>query len=72
MLNVNFPTNKIELENKINKKNKFSAINFREVSLKENVHDFSIDYNAIDKSNIWNLKLKLKLNHKYLLVKNNI
>ena len=72
MLNVNFPTNKIELENKINKKNKFSAINFREVSLKENVHGFSIDYNAIDKSNIWNLKLKLKLNHKYLLVKNNI
>ena len=42
MLNVNFPTNKTELENKINKKNKFSAINFREVSLKENVHDFSL------------------------------
>ena len=65
MLNVNFPTNKIALETKINKINKFSAINFREVSLKENVHDFSIDYNVIDKSNIWNF-------HQYLLVKNNI
>ena len=36
-----------------------------EVSLKENVNDLSVDYNAIDKSNILNI-------HKYLIVKNNI
>ena len=27
----------------------------REVSLKGNVHDFSVDYNAIDKSDILNI-----------------
>ena len=35
-----------------------------EKSLKENVYDFSVDYNVIDKSDILNI-------HKYLMVKNN-
>ena len=35
------------------------------ISLKGNVYDFSVDYDAIDKSNIINI-------HKYLMVKNNI
>ena len=43
----------------------FSATKFREVSLKGNVYDFSVNYNSIDKSNI------LKI-HKYLLVKYNL
>ena len=33
--------------------------------MKGNVYDFSVDYNAIDKSDILNI-------HKYLMVKNNI
>ena len=37
----------------------------REVSLKENVHHFSVDYNSIDKLDILNT-------HKYLIVKNKI
>ena len=43
----------------------FGAAQFREVSLKGNVYDFSIDYNGTDKSDILNI-------HKYLVVKNNI
>ena len=43
----------------------FGAAQFREVSLKGNVHDFLIDYNSTDKSDILNI-------HKYLVVKNNI
>ena len=45
--------------------NKFGAIDSKEVSLKENVYDFSADYNAIDKCDILNI-------HKYLMVKSNI
>ena len=30
--------------------NKFDAIDFREFSLKQNMSDFSVDYNAIDRS----------------------
>ena len=37
----------------------------REVSLKENVYHFSVDYNSIDKLDILNT-------HKYLIVKNKI
>ena len=40
--------------------NRFSATEFREVSLNENVHDFSIDYNSVNKSDIL-------LIHKYLM-----
>ena len=40
--------------------NRFSAAEFREVSLNENVHDFSIDYNSVNKSDIL-------LIHKYLM-----
>ena len=43
--------------------NGFGAADSRGVSLKENVHDFSVNYNALDKSDIWNI-------HKYLMVKN--
>ena len=35
------------------------------VSLNENVYDFSVDYNSIDKCDILNI-------HKYLMTKNNI
>ena len=45
--------------------NRFGAFDSREVSLRENVYDFSIDCNAIDKSDILNI-------HKYLMSKNNI
>ena len=34
---------------------KFGATEFREVSLKGNVYDFSVDYNATDKSDILNI-----------------
>ena len=44
---------------------KFDAAEFREISSKGNLYDFSVDHNAIDKSDI------LKI-HKYLMVKNNI
>ena len=37
------------------KSNKFDAIDSREVSLKENVHDFSVDYIASDKSETSNI-----------------
>ena len=45
--------------------NGFSASESREVSLNENVYDFSVDYNSIDKSDI------LKI-HKYSMAENNI
>ena len=45
--------------------NGFSANESREVSLNENVYDFSVDYNSVDKSDILNI-------HKYLMTKNNI
>ena len=48
-----------------NMSNVFSVIESREVYLKGNVFNFSVDYNAIDKSDILNI-------HKYLMVKNNI
>ena len=50
---VNFPTDRL------------NATESREVSLNENVFDFSVDYNSIDKSNILNI-------HQYLMNKNNI
>ena len=45
--------------------NRFSAAESREVSLNENVYEFSVDYNSFDKSDILNI-------HKYLMKKNNI
>ena len=44
---------------------KFSASESREVSSNGNVHNFSIDYYSIAKSDILNI-------HKYLMTKNNI
>ena len=44
---------------------RFDAVDSREVTLKGNVFDFSVDYNAIDKSDILNI-------HKYLIINNNI
>ena len=43
----------------------FSVTESGEVSLNENVHDFSVDFNSIDKSCILNID-------KYLMTKNNI
>ena len=43
----------------------FNYVDSKEVSLKTNVYDFSVDYNAIDKSNILNI-------HKYLMEKHSI
>ena len=43
----------------------FSATESREVSLNENAYNFSVDYNFIDKSDIWNI-------HKYLMTENNL
>ena len=43
--------------------NGFGATVCKEVFLKENVYDFSVDYHAIDKSDLLNI-------HKYLMVKN--
>ena len=43
--------------------NGFGAADSRGVSLKENMYDFSVNYNALDKSDILNI-------HKYLMVKN--
>ena len=37
----------------------------RRITLKRNVYDFSVNYDAIDKSNMLNI-------HKYLMVKNNL
>ena len=45
--------------------NGFKASESREVSLNENLFDFSVDYNSFDKSDILNI-------HKYLMTKNNI
>ena len=45
--------------------NEFDFADSEEVSFKGNVYDFSVDYNAIDKSNILNI-------HKYLTIKNSI
>ena len=42
-----------------------SNIESREVSLNGNVHDFSVDYNYIDKSDIIRIR-------KYFMTKNNI
>ena len=53
--NVNFPT-KVCLGNIYNG---FGATEFREVSLKGNVYNFLVDYNAVNKSDILN-------SHKYL------
>ena len=59
--NVNFPT-QFYLRS-ISKG--FEASESREVSLKGNVYDFSVDWNSIDKSDILNI-------HKYLMTKNKI
>ena len=58
---VNFPT-QFYLRNI---SDRFSAIESREVSLKRNMYDFSVDYSSIDKSDILNI-------HKYLMIKNNM
>ena len=48
--NVNFPT-QISLGNI---SNGFGAVEAKEISLKENVYDFSVDYNAFDNPDIKN------------------
>ena len=58
--NVDFPT-QFCLENT---SNRFGATDSREVSLKGNVYNVSVDYNATDTSDIINI-------HNYLMVKNN-
>ena len=58
---VNFPI-QFFLERK---SNGFGTTNSRELSLKGNVYDFSVDNQAIDKSDILNID-------KYIMVKNNI
>ena len=45
--------------------NECAHIDSRDISFLKNVHDFSVDYNAINKSNILNI-------YKYLKFKNNI
>ena len=45
--------------------NKFSYVEEEELSLEENLYDFSVDYEAIDKSDILNI-------HKHLINKNGI
>ena len=45
--------------------NKIAHTDSRELSLKENVYDYLVDCNAIDKSDIFNI-------YKYLMIKNNI
>ena len=45
--------------------NEFGATESQEVSLKGNMQYFSVNHNAIVKSDIWNI-------YKYLMVKNNI
>ena len=59
--NVNFPT-QFRLGSI---SNWFSATESRELSLKRNVHDYSLDCTTINKSEILNI-------HNYLMVKNNI
>ena len=58
--NVNFPTQ--FCFGSIS--NGFSATESEEVSLNENVYDFSVNFNSTDKSDILNI-------HKYLITKNN-
>ena len=45
--------------------NEFSASESREISLNENVYDFSVDYNSIDKSDILNI-------NKHIMITNNM
>ena len=45
--------------------NEFEYLNLQEVSLKGSKYEFSVDYEAINKSNILSI-------HKYLIIKNNI
>ena len=45
--------------------NEFRVAESRVVSSNENVYDISVDYNAIDKSDLLNI-------HKYLMTKTNI
>ena len=59
--NINFPT-QIFLGSIFNG---FSATKSREISLNENVYDFSVDYNSIDKSDTLSI-------HKYLIIKSNM
>ena len=59
--NVNFPT-KFYLESM---SNGFGTAEYGEISLKVNLYDFLVNYNAIDKYNILII-------YKYLVVKNNI
>ena len=49
--NVNFP-NQFCLRSI---SNEFSATESREVSLKRNIYDFSVDYNSIDKFDMLNI-----------------
>ena len=44
---------------------KFDRVDIEEVSFKGDAHDVSVNYDAIDKSNILNI-------HKYLMIKNSI
>ena len=59
--NINFPT-QFRLGTL---SNKFGAINSREVSLKGNEYNFTVDYNFIDISDILNI-------YKYLMAKDNM
>ena len=45
--------------------NGFGAINSKEIYLKGNVYEFSVDYNATDELDILNI-------YKFLMVKNNL
>ena len=45
--------------------NEFDYVDWEEVSFRGNVYDFSVDYGAVDKSNIFSI-------HKYLMIKNSI
>ena len=45
--------------------NEFGALESKEVSLNGNMHGFSVYYNSIDTSDIWNIR-------KYLIIKNNL
>ena len=59
--NVNFLT-QFWLESMTDR---FSATDSKEESLNGDVHDFSVDYDSVDKSDILNI-------HKYLMAKNDI
>ena len=60
--NVNFPNK--SFFGSISK-GRSLATESREVCSNGNVYDFSVDYNSIDKSHIFNI-------HKYLMTKNNV